>query len=226
MNDPTDLELMMYADGELDAARAAEVARFLEGSAPAQGKLFGLSVLSLHVEKEADRVATAFSADDIVARVMKAVEAEGASEKKKHAASVVSIGAAKSKSLPAPANDNSRLIFALAGLAAAAAVALGVWGRGAGPTKASDDSTVVAASPQASMEPPKAAAVSGANDASPQMASNKNPPSPVQANTPESSTPAVAVAAVDFGTKTGAVYYVPSDTPGATATTVVWVTDE
>lgn len=240
MNEPTDLELMMYADGELDPARAAEVARFLgeHPSAGAGDKLFGLSVLSAHVQAEADRVATAGRADDIVAGVLAAIRAEqdeatrepAAGKTNGHArvAEVLALSNAKkatsAKAAPtsAPANDNARLIFGLAGVAAAAAIALGIWGNGANPAKAPESvgdrvamvgettTPEPALSPEAGAEKPIAA----------QIESNKKAKPSVQDDTP-----AVAVAAVDFGTKTGAVYYVPSDSPGST-TTVVWVTDE
>lgn len=238
MNEPTDLELMMYADGELDPARAAEVARFLgeNPSAGAGDKLFGLSVLSAHVQAEADRAATAGRADDIVAGVLAAIRAEqdeatgepAAAKTNGHArvAEVLALSAAKkatgAKAAPtsAPANDNARLIFGLAGVAAAAAIALGIWGNGANPTKAPEsvgdrvamvgETPEPALSPEGGAEKPIAA----------QIESNKKAKPSVQDDTP-----AVAVAAVDFGTKTGAVYYVPSDSPGST-TTVVWVTDE
>jgi hypothetical protein len=50
----------------------------------------------------------------------------------------------------------------------------------------------------------------------------------VSAEPPESELqeyePTVEVASVDFGSKSGSVFYVPSGEPGA-ATTVVWVSD-
>lgn len=231
MNEPTDLELMMYADGELDPARAAEVARFL-GENPGAGagdKLFGLSVLSAHVQAEADRVATAGRADDIVAGVLAAIRAEqdepavAKTNGKARVAEVIALADAKkaegSKATPAaaPANDNARLIFGLAGVAAAAAIALGIWGSGANPARAPESvgERVAMVTDTAAAEPPPVE-----NTTPAQIESNKKAAPSVQDDTP-----AVAVAAVDFGTKTGAVYYVPSDSPGST-TTVVWVTDE
>lgn len=233
MTEPTDLELMMYADGELDPARAAEVARFLEQRPDdaAGDKLFGLSVVSAHVRTEADRVATAARADDIVANVFAAIRAEqeGSAPAKKNGrarvADVISIADAKAADATksparaaAPANDNARLIFGLAGVAAAAAIALGIWGSGANPAKSPvdvGDRVAVATDVTTETRPEPTT-----NVASAPIESNKKPKPSVQDDTP-----AVAVAAVDFGTKTGAVYYVPSDSPGTT-TTVVWVSDE
>jgi hypothetical protein len=228
-NEPSDLELMMYMDGELDPERAAQIARFLEENprAGAGDKLFGLSVLSAHVRHEADRVATVHEADSIVAGVFESIRAEqdGASNGKANGrsrlADVVSITEAKSTAkAPAqkPANDNARLIFGLAGLAAAAAIALGIWGRGAPPLNKVPATEKVAVVEATSEAPP--APVVEQNARPTQIESNKKPSPPVQDDTP-----AVAVAAVDFGTKTGAVYYVPSDSHGPT-TTVVWVSDE
>lgn len=260
MTEPTDLELMMYADGELDPERAAEVARYLEANptAGAPSKLFGLSVLSAHVRQEADRVATAHRADAIVAGVFDAIRAEqdasaktnGASHSNgKTGAKVISIHDHRDHGRPdeadphhdepastnleprlakaangpqKPANDNARLIFGLAGLAAAAAIALGMWGRGAPPLRgpADADSKVAAAEAASEPEADVAARNDAARNAAPlQIESNKKAPPPVQ-----DGTPAVAVASVDFGTKTGAVYYVPSDSAGPT-TTVVWVSE-
>lgn len=237
MTEPTDLELMMYADGELDPERAAEVGLFLGADAAAADKLFGMAVVSAHVQREADRVATAHRADDIVAGVLDAIRAQQsdvATAKTNGRVAlddraVVSLAdrrsetgkaSAQASGPAAPANDNARLIYGLAGLAAAAAIALGVWGQGASPAKSPVDNGDKVAIVSPEDEPSAPADPASTNEAAPQIGSNKKPPPPVQDDTP-----AVAVAAVDFGTKTGAVYYVPSDSPGAT-TTVVWVSDE
>ncbi|MFO0618379.1 MAG: hypothetical protein U0414_37645 [Polyangiaceae bacterium] len=248
ISEPTDLELMMYADGELDPERAAEVARFL-GEHPRGGagdKLFGLAVLSAHVRAEADRAATAHGADSIVASVFDAIRAEQEgkspearartngsvrlerSHAEKAGAEVVPLARAKSHTkaphdhaptMQKPANDNARLIFGLAGVAAAAAIALGIWGRGApSPSLPVGEKVAIVAEDVSAVPTPEQFAEENRRAA--EIESNKKAPSPVKDDTP-----AVAVAAVDFGTKTGAVIYVPSDSHGAT-TTVVWVSDE
>lgn len=205
---PTDLELMLYLDGELEEPRRTEVARFLgdlpedsanpgneQDLASARAKLVGLEAVGEVVRRRAEQVGEGFSvADAVMARI---TEAE------------------PPRPLPvrpvkkAAANDNavSRRIFALAAVAVAAAAAMMVWSRAEAPGP-------VAERPAAPLEAP---------------------PAPTPAPAPaEGSAEAVAeedmgvvVAAVDFGAHSGSIFYVPGgpSLPGET-TTVVWVADE
>ena len=50
---PTDLELMAFADGELDEPRRAEVEAFLASSADARGKLAGMGLVGELVRERA-----------------------------------------------------------------------------------------------------------------------------------------------------------------------------
>ena len=255
MSSPTDLELMMYADGELTEPRSSEVARFLEASESSKEalqKLRGMTIVGDLVREHSARLATAHAADDIVSSVMKAIDAarlasqpaslsgaaqasssattsvvktasvKAASEKaasvKAASVKAASVKAASVKEVKTasvdtsaiegaktPANDNNRFIYGLAGIAAAAAVALGMWGRNP-------------PSPQATVAMVKRGSPDGAGPDTPSEAI------PGEGDGPQDE-PSVKVASVDFGAKVGTIYYVPKDTRGAT-TTVVWLADE
>ncbi|MEM6788869.1 MAG: hypothetical protein AAF715_15210 [Myxococcota bacterium] len=136
---------------------------------------------------------------------------------------------------PAPAaavgNDNGRFLYgmaALAGLAAAAAVALFVWA-----PSASDDAGARASAPSSapsSMGAPGARARDGAAmpAAAAPGASEAKMPALTAARDDDAddddAVPAVEVASVDFGRHQGSVFYVAGRQAGATA--VVWVNDE
>jgi hypothetical protein len=214
MIEPTDRELMMFADGEIDDARRDEVAAFVATSEDARLKLKGLQVVGELARRDADRVATAFRADDISARVMARLEAEEGTAATRSSLRSKEVRAGKGDAAR-PANDNARYIFGLAALAAAAAAALWFWGKGAPPpfVAASDgpQAAVTAVAPEVAPLPPPIASssVASAADAS-----------------PANDTPGVEVASVNWGeNKPGAVYYVPGNAGGAT-TTVVWLAAE
>ena len=66
---PTDLELMLYADGELDEARAREVEAYVLRDARSRAKVAGLDVVSAAVRaREAPSLADGI-ADAVMARV-------------------------------------------------------------------------------------------------------------------------------------------------------------
>ncbi len=273
MSSPTDLELMMYADGELTEPRSSEVARFLEASESSKEalqKLRGMTIVGDLVREHSARLATAHAADDIVSSVMKAIDAarlasqpaslsgaaqasssattsvvKTASEKaaSEKAASVkaasvkaASVKAASVKEVKTasvdtsaiegaktPANDNNRFIYGLAGIAAAAAVALGMWGRNPPSPQATGREPVVREIPSMVAPNPSVAMV---KRGSPDGAGPDTPSEaiPGEGDGPQDE-PSVKVASVDFGAKVGTIYYVPKDTRGAT-TTVVWLADE
>jgi hypothetical protein len=290
---PTDLELMMYADGELDEARAGEIARFLaaDGSDSTDGasaKLFGLSLVGTAVRAQADQLADTHGAVDIADLVMQAaakadalpeggsdadaseetsklsraervervraraglrvVEGEGGAGQRaaergrpdvpaeperapseassepggpdRRRSDVIPRVAASGTERPA-ANDNHRLIYGIAAIAAAAAIGLGYWGRSAPAPALSGREPIVHEIPSvnevARIEP-------SASPVGSQVASASGPSGDAETE------PSVKVAAVDFGANTGAIYYVPRETPGggavtAGATTVVWLAD-
>lgn len=215
---PSDLELMLFADGELEGERLAEVEAFVARNADARHKLSSLGLVSELVRERA--VASASPADDIADMLMAQIAAEAGTNGVIHAiAAPPREVAAPAKLAPVaalapraakPANDNARGIFALAAAAIAAAAALMIWGRTADlrPDVASNSPTV-----QIEARPVVVA-----------------PPAPIKIVEPTADTDGehgVEVAAVDFGARMGSIFYVPTGSAASNATTtVVWLNDE
>ncbi len=241
MSAPTDLELMMYYDDELGAERRAEVEAWLvatDGDAPSAGaalgraKLAGLEQVSL-LMREHTSVTT--QDVDLVDAIMRGVEQSSSEPAPAETAPAARPNGASPKVLtspkPAPrkqggdtletsgagaANDNGRLIFVLAAVAAVAAAAMFYWGG-----RPSDGP--VAARPGAETPVLDAAKTTPTTAASvergPAVAST------AQAEVDSEESPSVEVASVDFGKRSGAIYYVAGASQGAT-TPVVWLSDE
>lgn len=225
---PTDLELMAYFDGELEAERALEVERYLEATESARQKLDGLSVLGswvrVHdaVSRSAHEPAELAGAslrgsgegegftDALMARIEGQALGEGelrADQRAEQRPPRVGMPSA-----PSPANDNGRLLWGLVAAAAAAAAGLFLWGKGlAGLDESEVARAIGAPTPSASSAPAVAAPSSTA----------------AVAERDDDST-GMEIAAVDFGAATGAIYYVPKgdNLVGAATTTVVWLADE
>lgn len=238
MTPPTDLELMMYHDGELDPARADEVRAFLDEDDTARTKLAGLDVVGRVVRERA--LATHAAAGDLTDLVMARVRAEAsprvAEREGQRASSKSAAPAAVSKvrelrsseGLPgasgadgAAANDNGRLIFGLAAAAAAAAAALFIWGRSANPGDG-----VANRPPPPLSDTALVAQQTGPVEMVQPSARELPTPAPSLAFAADEEAPhSVDVDAVDFGTNAGTVIYVTNNDK-ATATTVVWVRDE
>jgi len=72
---PTDLELMLWVDGELDAARAAEIREFVEHDPRLSALVGALREGAEMVTEEALRHAELSDADSIADNVMEAIEA-------------------------------------------------------------------------------------------------------------------------------------------------------
>lgn len=215
---PSDLELMLFADGELEGERFAVVEGFVARNADAHRKLSSLGLVSELVRERA--VASASPADGIADALMAQIAAEAGTYGVVHAiatpprevaapvklAPVAAIASRATK----PANDNSRGIFALAAVAVAAAAALMIWGRAADlhPEVASSQPTA-----QTEVRPVVVA-----------------PPAPIKIVEPAADTDGehgVEVAAVDFGARMGSIFYVPTGSAASNATTtVVWLNDE
>jgi len=240
---PTDMELMMLLDGELDGDRRAEVEAFLaeagasDGDA-ARGKFAGMRAVSTIVASH-DWSAPASTPLPIdVADLVMAAIGEPASRPQlavsRVAEPAVAVIAPVVPASPAagsspnplrdrPANDNSRSIFGFALAAAAAAAALFFWGK-------SSEEHDVGKSPIAMSAPPVDPT---AGDVAP-IPSNEvvgalavDP----QSDPAEETRYGVEVASVDFGTRTGAIYYVPAvdlddAATKAAVTTVVWLNDD
>ncbi|MFO0549245.1 MAG: hypothetical protein U0271_12710 [Polyangiaceae bacterium] len=238
---PTDLELMMYFDGELDEPRRTEVERFVGGDRVALGKLGGLGLVGAGVRNEAAGWSSKVSLTDAIMRTVESssaksqdtarvvtaatpsVETTGTPIERKRIPTLEAVPSSRmAASSKRAANDNGRSIFALAGLAAAAAVALFVWGRGErtnqtaaeAPSDVAKSTEITAGDPPPQLDPTAVVAQAPTPTAT-------TPTAPV----PSDDEPGVAVAAVDFGSKQGAIYYMDGDQKGAT-TTVVWIADE
>lgn len=187
-------DLMSYADGELDAKRGAEIEARLQGDAHDSAIVATIFEMGERVREVADARARDAGADDIANWVMGRIE----QEKAENVVPLRSPGPERSES----ARVGSIWPMAVGGLAAAAAVALLVW-RFAG-------FDLVQPVPQ----PVEALA-----STNPEMVV-ASAPLPAVDYDPE---PGVSVDVVDFGARTGTIFYVPSDTG---TTTVVWLTDD
>lgn len=223
---PTDMELMLYVDGELDAARHREVEAHVSRDARCRAKVAGLDMAAGMVRESALSMGVPGGmADEVMSRIERG-EADGLPvevppAKSENGAAVrplsvtgLSRGAEASQKRGVasfeskPANDNSRWIFALAALATAAAAAMMIWGKlEAGPPRATltppGPADTGAAPPSAAPEPIAVAAAEG------------------------EATPGVEVAAVDFGARMGTIFYVPTgSTNSSLTTTVVWLSDK
>lgn len=186
-------DLMSYADGELDPGREAEVEAQLRQDPHASAVVATVFEMGELVREVAEARARDAGADDIASWVMARIEQE-------KAGNVVVLRPASSGE-PAPTRVVSIWPMAVGGLAAAAAVALLVW-RFAGVDL---------------VQPAPGQAVAPSTNPELVVASA---PLPAVDYDPE---PGVSVDVVDFGARTGTIFYVPSDTG---TTTVVWLTDD
>jgi len=197
---PTQDELMRHADGELEPERAAEVEAYLVLDDHARAVVATIHEIGDHVRDVAEqRVGDA--ADGVADAVMARIEQQAALSPE--AGKVVALPGGPRQ--PAPeAASSSVWPVAVGALAVAAAVALVVW-RVAGIDL---------------VEPPATEPrVAEAPSVSPEMVV-ASAPAPAPDYDPE---PTVSVDAVDFGARTGTIFYVPSDTG---TTTVVWLSDD
>jgi anti-sigma factor RsiW len=72
---PTDLELMLWVDGELDAGRAGEISDYIRTDPRARAVVSALRQGSLTIEEDALRHAELSDADAIADNVMEAIDA-------------------------------------------------------------------------------------------------------------------------------------------------------
>jgi hypothetical protein len=213
---PTDMELMLFHDGELEEPRRAEVAAWLEQSQVGRAKVAGVSLGGELLRESALVRAASFDIADAVMAATKrqngageTIAADGAS-----GAKVIPI---KSKTAPKAApqeesgKDGGRLLLPLTAIAAAAAAALFYWGR-TEPAKQHEVAKNVPTETAPSVQP--------------------LPPTPAPAPTElepfakaEEPEPGVRVASVNFGSRQGSVFIVGDESLGPT-TAVVWVTEE
>lgn len=217
---PTDLELMLWADGELDEGRAREVEAYVLRDASSRAKVAGMDVVGAAIREHEPSTL----ADGIADAVMARVEREGANGIGRVDAVRKRVNGVEPGADPAsatrrlapvaapqqPANDSSaRRIFVLAAIAAAVAAGLMIWGRmDAEPHRAeiqAPPSAEVVVVPAPSQRPaPEAPAAPG-----------------------DEGEPGVEVAAVDFGARMGTIFYIPTgSSEHSPTTTVVWLSDE
>lgn len=210
---PTDMELMLYFDGELDEARSQQVEAYVLRDPSYGAKVAGLDISAGLIRESA---VSSSLADGIADAVMVRIAATGPTDglNGSRGAAAYPLPASAFGGLKAaralgkqPANDNSRGIFVLAAVAVAAAAAMMIWGR----TEAELPSAALTApvSTEAVAVPPSAP-----------MDSTSLPGVDGEAG------PGVEVAAVDFGARMGTVFYVPQGSAGSSpTTTVVWLAD-
>jgi hypothetical protein len=209
-----DRELMRYLDGDLDEAPRLEMERALESDPDARAKLAGMALAGdlLREQVDADD-----RGDSIVDAVMAKLDATDAgatkeAEKASEVAAEVAPDVVPFRKMPAkPANDNARTIWAVTGLAAAAAAALFFWG------KTEPDRDLAVAPPPATQqaEPPVAP---------PPEEAHASAEAREQADAEEAEEDRIEVAAVDFGDRSGSVFYTSAGSrTGSSA--VVWVND-
>ena len=223
-----DEELMRFLDEELDEERCAEVAARLEQDAEARDKLAGLDLAGELLREQAATDERADTIADAVMAKLEAGEGQEAEESSGHegddtaGADVVKLPVAPQRvDVPAsgaqPANDNRWSIFGMAAAAAAVAAGLWVWSR-----SGADEMDLAGRQPTSAAQ--VAAADTDEATAAPRW------PAPAAADTAEpdeEATAGVEVAAVDFGSHTGSVFYVSTGPEhAATTTAVVWVTDD
>lgn len=221
--DVSDLELMLYLDGELDDKRYEQVRRALTRNKVLRSKLSALEVSSSIVRERAlDAAANIDFADSVMAKIM--ANKSTVSLDERDAAPVVhptqepstndtpAVRLDKLGSPAKPSNDNSRGIFALAAIAVAAAASLMIWGRMA------PNPSAAPAEPVAMVTTPEVAPAKPPVEMQPAPAS--------EPEVAEDQEMGVEVAAVDFGSKVGTIFYVPTEAATSKhTTTVVWLTD-
>lgn len=213
----SDRELMRFYDGELDDERAEEVERWLDGEVDGdrhEAALDKLAGLDLAGELLIEAVDGDARADDVVDAVMARLDAvdEGGADEADEDEAPDEVELAPLKKAPLekaapPANDNAARIYMLAAAAAAAAAGLFIWGNQG-----------------QEIEPPPHAYV-------PPATMTAEPTARPMAPAPETTAMAVAeeeddgveIAAVDFGTHRGSVFYVGNASAGRSA--VVWIND-
>lgn len=220
--DISDLDLMLYLDGELSAQRHDEVRRAVTQDKVLRNKLAALELSSTLVRERAlDAAANIDFADAVMARILSAdavvaldardaaPETNPTSEDKPAPVRLEKLGA------PAEAsNDNARRVFALVALAVAAAASFMIWGRLApNPATMVNEPVAMVTTPEiVRPTPPVEMPAAPANEA--------------DTEADEDLEPGVEVASVDFGSQVGTIFYVPTEAATSKhTTTVVWLTD-
>jgi len=221
----SDLDLMLYLDGELSGERQEQVRRAITRDDVLRNKLEALELSSAIVRERADDAGANIDFADAVMARISANNSDVALDERDAAPVVQTTGEiAAADAAPVrleklgspvkPSNDNARGIFALAALAVAAAASFMIWSRLA---------------PNPSTAPAEPVAMVTTQEIAPAAPPVELQPAPIgvaEADVTEDQQVGVEVAAVDFGSKVGTIFYV--ETEAATSkhtTTVVWLTD-
>jgi anti-sigma factor RsiW len=183
----TDEELMMWADGELDPSRAAEVEAILQRDPRARAVVAALKQAGDLLASEALEEAGARGADSLAARVMAAIDAE-APPMEAPALRMVPSAAGIGPSQPVRRAWRAPIV-AIGTVALAAAAAAMLWMRDAAREHQVGDMR-----------------------------------SSISANAPVAEPNSTIINVVDFGARSGTIFYVPSE--GESDTAVVWLTDD
>ncbi len=221
----SDLDLMLYLDGELSTERHEQVRRAITRDEVLRSKFHALEVASSIVrERAVDAAANIDFADSVMAKIMakdavvsldERDTAPGEGQPRETSANdTQGVRLEKLEARAKASNDNARGIFALAALAVAAAASLMIWGRLA------PNPSVAPAEPLAMVTTQEIA------PAAPPVEMLSAPAGETPADVAEDQEMGVEVAAVDFGSRVGTIFYV--ETEAATSrhtTTVVWLTD-
>jgi hypothetical protein len=224
-NSVSDLDLMLYLDGELSADRHEEVRRAISRDKVLRNKLSALEATSTIIrERAVDAAANIDLTDSVMAKIL-AGDAAVSLDQRDAAPTLQQPQDSPDEQAPPvrleklgtktqPSNDNSRGIFALVALAVAAAAGFMVWGR-----LAPNPSTMVT-------EPVAMVTTQEVAPAKPPVELPTQPAVAAEAEGGEEQDVGVEVAAVDFGSKVGTIFYVPAEAATSThTTTVVWLTD-
>jgi anti-sigma factor RsiW len=212
---PSDEELMQWLDAELGEPRRDEVTSWLEAEEELRSKLAAMGTVG-------DLLRDGVDGDERGDAIADAVMAKLVTEPDKtRDAEVVSLGSRRFRHYghAEPANQNARTIFWMAGVAAAVAFGLFFWSR-----MGIQELSVASGTSERSGDARSSAEVApGDSSLEPKWISS----GPAAAEREEDSGPAVEVAAVDFGSHSGSVFYVSAGHGELGATTaVVWVTED
>jgi anti-sigma factor RsiW len=195
---PTDLELMAYADGELEDPRRAEVEAWLASHEAPRQKLAALDLVSEIMRGEA--LEGAAGAGSITDAVMAKIDAE---EQAPAPANVVPLRRKRPSSAP-------RTVYMIAASVVAAAAGMMLWGR----TTQDEDA-------RRRNLPPSVLVQTTATATATTEAPKPDAPKP-EGDVEHG----VEVAAVNTGGLPFTLFYVPSGTAASGTTTVVWFTDD
>jgi hypothetical protein len=205
---------MMCFDGELDDARCRDVLALASTDTGRRSKLAALRIVSDVLRDQANAGPGGDIADLVMARIAREDHEPPSSTGSPESGTGSPESGEPSGRVPVhspAANDNARGIFALAAIAVAAAAGMMLWGR-------MDPEVTPPDGP-----PPIAAVAPPSEPAVVEVA----PPVQEEASPDGEDEHGVEVAAVDFGTRTGTIFYIPADAASSKhTTTVVWLADD